>query len=193
VSASCRSNAGDRPAAPLPDPALDRDEHRRPARVLDHARRDDPDHARVPPLSREHEAVGGVEVDPVHLAARLAERRAVDLLAAAVELLELAGDLERAVLVVGGEQLDAREAAPQPPDRVEARREDEADPAGGELPGVEPRRAHERAQAGVGRFGEELEAVAGEHAVLAAQGREVGDRRERDQVELAPHQRVLFA
>jgi hypothetical protein len=161
--------------------------------VLDHARRDDPDHARVPPLSREHEAVGGVEVDPVHLAARLASvARSTSWRRRLSSSSSRAISSARCSSSVVSSSTPVRPLA-QPPDRVEARREDEADAARGELPRVEPRRAHERAQAGVGRLGEELEAVAGEHAVLAAQRREVGDRRERDEVELAPHQRVLFA
>jgi hypothetical protein len=137
---------------PLPFPTPPRPRRAPPAGPVSSTTRDAtiPITPGCPPLPREHEAVGGVEVDPVHLSARLRERGAVDLLAAAVELLELAGDLERPVLVVGGEQSTPVRPLAQPPDRVEARREDEADAARGELPRVEPRRAHERAQAGLG-------------------------------------------
>ena len=78
-----------------------------------------------------------------------------------------------------------RSAWPSRPDGVEPRREDEADASRGERLALEARRADQRAQPEVLRLGEHLEPVAREDAVLAAQRRDVGDRRERDEIEHA--------
>ena len=90
------------------------------------------------------------------------------------------------------EQLDATQRVAEPADGVEPRREDVADAAGGERLALEPRGADQRAQPEVLRLGEHLEPVAREDAVLAAQRRDVGDRRERDEVE-HPEDEVLVA
>ena len=98
ADARVQIEAGDGAARALPLLAIERDEDRRPAELLDDARRDDADHAGMPALLGEHDAVGLVEVEGEHAPARLLERRAVDLLPPGVELLELAGDDVRLVL-----------------------------------------------------------------------------------------------
>ena len=90
------------------------------------------------------------------------------------------------------QQLDAAQRVAEPADRVEARREDEADAAGGERLALEPRRANERAQPLIRGLLHHLEPEPREHAILSAQRRDVGDRRERDEIEHAVH-RVLVA
>ena len=55
--AAVQIERADRAARSLPRIALERDEHRGTAELLDHARRDDADDARMPPLFREHDAV----------------------------------------------------------------------------------------------------------------------------------------
>ena len=94
-----------------------------------------------------------VEIERVDQLARARERRAIDLLPLAIELLELARDRVRLVIVLRHQQLDAAQRVAEAPDGVQSRREDEADASRGERLALEPRRANERAQAGVRRVG----------------------------------------
>ncbi len=173
----------DRPARALPFTALERDEHRGPAELFDDARRDDADDARVPPLFGEHDAVRRRQIHLEHELARALERRAVDLLPRRVELLELPRDRICNGVALGEHQLDAAQRAAETSGGVEARRENEPDAARGERASLEARGANHRANAGAFGIVEELEPVAHQHAVLSAQRRDVGDRRERDEVE----------
>ncbi len=75
--------------------------------------------------------------------------------------------------------------AVQPPGRVQARRERKADRALVHLRRIDARDCHQRAQTGLGRRRERAQAAAHERAVLADQRDDIGDRRERDQIELA--------
>ncbi len=101
-----------------------------------------------------------------------------------VEAIELVGDLARADLVGGQQQLEPGVGALEPAGGVDPRREPEAD--GGR---VDPRRvgagdAHQGAQAGALRDRERAQPGAHEPPVLAAQRDAVGDRRERHEVEV---------
>src|SRR4051794_1936309 len=146
----------------------------------------------MPTLFGDDDAEGLVEVEREHAATRLLQRGAVDLLPPSVELLELAGDDVGFVLALGREQLDAALRQTETADRVEARGEDVADASCGERLSLESRGTDERAESQVLRLGKHLEAVAREHAILAAQRRDVGDRRERDEIE-HPEDAVLVA
>ena len=147
--------------------------------------RHDADHARVPPVLREDDTVRGVEVERLDELARARERPAIDFLAVAIELLQLARDRVRLVLVLGHQELDAAQRVAEPAHGIEPRGEDEADAARIERLSLEPGRADEGANALVGRLLHYLEPRAREHAILAAQRCDVRDGRERDQVEHA--------
>ena len=101
-----------------------------------------------------------------------------------VEAVELVGDLARADLVGGQQQLEPGVGALEPAGGVDPRREPEADGARVDPRRVGARDAHQRAQAGALRDRERAQPGAHEPPVLAAQRDAVGDRRERDEVEV---------
>src|SRR6185437_2316420 len=82
---------------------------------------DDPDHARVPALTREHKGgrrgERGVGRD---LALSVEQDRGLDRLALPVDGVELARDLERALVVGRKQQLEARVRAVETPGGVDA-------------------------------------------------------------------------
>ena len=89
------------------------------------------------------------------------------------------------MLVVGQEQLDSPNCVSEPPDRVEPWRENESDATGGDGPFSQAGCANERAQTDIRRLVEHLQTISCEDPVFAAQWRDVGDRREGDEVEHA--------
>ena len=72
----------------------------------------------------------------------------------------------------------------EPPGCVDARREPEADLSGVDRRGIDARDAHQRLQPGLLCARERAEAGDRQRAVLAEQRDDVGDRRERDEIEL---------
>ena len=98
--------------------AVEGDQDRRAVVALGDPRGDDPDHAGVPALGRQHERVAGrvlgdqrlgLEADPgLHVASL------------GVDEVELVRDGPRAVLVLGQQELEARVGAVQPPGRRSA-------------------------------------------------------------------------
>src|SRR5262249_22917721 len=156
--------ARDRAAGTLSRFAIERDEHRRPARLLDETRGDDTDHARVPALLGEDYPVRLVEVGLVEQLARLDQCRAVDLLPPAIQLIELARNAMRVGFVIGCQELDAAHAFVEPSDCVQSRRENKADAARGDRLAVEARRVDKSAKSRVRALGHEAEAVADENA-----------------------------
>ena len=86
----------DAPARAFADVAVERDQERRPAVALDHARRDDPDHPGVPTVAREHEARIALRIARLlDLRQRLVEHPLVERLPLDVEPLEPAGQRDR--------------------------------------------------------------------------------------------------
>ena len=156
--------------------------------ALDEARGDDADHALVPVGAGDGvRAAGALLGRPrLDLGDRLAEDAALDGLALAVQLLERVGEPARLVLVLGEEQLERLARVPEPAGRVEARREPEADGPGVDRGRIDAGALHERAQTGLRRARERAQPGDGERAVLVDERDDVGDRRERDEVEMAP-------
>ena len=93
-------------------------------------------------------------------------------------------DLRRAQRVLGEEQLEPGVGAVQAPGRVQPRREREAERALVDAARVDARDRHQRAQPRLARRRQRAQATAHERAVLADQRDHVGDRRERDEVEV---------
>ena len=85
-----------------------------------------------------------------------------------------------------------RSAMAEASDGVQPRRDDEADATGGDRLALQPRRPNERRDADRRRLVQQLETVPREDPVLAAQWRNVGDRRQRDEVE-HPEDEILVA
>ena len=138
----------------------------------------------VPALAREHvrRALAerghlrfGLEADPqLHLAGARGWRASSS-----------ARDLRGARGILGEDQLERRVGAVQAPGGVQARRQREADArARRRCAGSTPRDRHQRAQPGLGRARQRAQPAAHERAVLAHQRHDVGDRRERHQVEV---------
>jgi hypothetical protein len=173
-------------ARSLPRVLAPGDHHDRPVEPLDEPRRDDPDHPLVP--------VGaGEDVRPppllflgplLHRRDGLAQDPVLDLLPLAVQLLEPRSQPRRLLAVGGQEQLERCARMPEPAGSIDARRQPEADRAGVHDRGIDPRGAHQRLEARLLRAGERAEARARERTVLVEQRDDVGDRGQRDQVEV---------
>src|SRR4026208_488248 len=99
----------------------------------------------MPRLVRQHNSEYFVEVELQHSLTRLLERRAVDLLPLVIQLLQLAGDCIRRVLVLAHQQLHTPDRVSQPPGGIEPGSEYEADPAGGQLLSIQTGGAADRA------------------------------------------------
>ena len=169
------------------DPAFlpGREQHDGPAEALDEPRGDDSDHAPMPVLAREHVAAAALRrLGPLaNLRDRLAKDALLDGLAVAVQGLELAGEALRFGRVVGQEHLERGARMAEPSGGVDPRREPEAELAGLDRRRIDARGLHERAQPGTGRLGQAAQAGRDQVAVLVHERDDVGDRRQRDQVE----------
>ena len=171
--------------------AVQRDQHRGAVVALGDPRRDDPDHARVPALGRQHVGVGrrvlghqrlGLEADPrLHVAAL------------GVHAVELLRDRLRALAVLGEQQLEPGVRAVQPPGRVQPRPQPEADRGRVDEARVHAGDVHQRAQPRLARAAMRAQALAHEPPVLPAQGHDVRHRGERDQVQVLVGQRRVLA
>src|SRR5581483_10375729 len=155
---------------------------------------DDPDHALVPALVGDDvPAVAPPRLGPgLDRGGRLAEDPLLDRLALAVQLLELVGDAARLVLVLGEQELERSGRSAEAAGGVDARREPEADGALVDGRWIDASRAHQRAQARPRRRREPAQAGERERAVLVDERDDVGDRRQRDEVEL-PREALLVA
>ena len=114
----------------------------------------------------------------------LAEDPALHGLALAVQLLERVGEPPRLRLVLGEEQLERLPRVPEATGRVQARRKTEADGPGVDGGRVDAGALHERAKTGLRRAREGAQSGDGERSVLVDERNDVGDRRERDEVEM---------
>ena len=178
--------AGDAPRRAAGDVALDREQDRRPPVALGQPRGGDADDPGMPALAREHQrrCLG-------QLGRLLAERglgRVGDLALGRPPLgvgpVEVVRDRRRPLGVVGQHQLDAGVGAVEPAGGVDPRGEPEAQRLLVHRLGLDLRDGHQRPHARARRRPHRGEALADEPAVLADQRDEVGDGRERDEVEL---------
>ena len=174
--------AGDAASRPRPQLAVERDQNRGTVVVLGDPRGDDPHHPRVPVVARQH--VGASRSELAHLRLGLPQDPLLDRAALGVDHVELGRDLAGALRIVGQQQLEAHVGPAQPAGRVDPRRQPEA-----ERPGVDRARigaadADQRSQAGLGRVRERRQTLSDEPPVLVDQWHEVGDRRERDQLDV---------
>ena len=147
----------------------------------------------MPRRVREHDPERRVEVEPFHAAHGLVENAAVHLLPLAIEFLTDARKPERLVVTIGEEELNAADRAIEPSERVEPRRKDESHAARRDLLPLQPGAAHQRANPRALRVGEQCETAADEHAVLAAQRRHIGDRREGHEIQHVEHHVLVTA
>ena len=76
------------------------DQYRRSAELLHQTRRDDADDSRMPGFVRQNDRVLFFEIHGEYALARLLERRMIDLLAAVIQLFQLAGDDVGLVLIL---------------------------------------------------------------------------------------------
>ena len=117
------------------------------------------------------------------------EHRSIQQLTRAIQLFKFAGDHVRLVVPLGQQQLQAELRIGNATRRVQARREHEAHASGGERFSFESRRADQRPQTRVRRFGQQLETVTHHDAILAAQRCDISNRGQRHEIELTVRQR----
>ncbi len=181
-------------AAPRPPARLtvERDHHDRPPVALDQPRGDDPDHPGMPVLAAQHVAGalarGRRSAPRPRSVMRLSTWRRSELARSSSSAISL-----RAPGVLGQDQLEPRVGSVQAPRRVQARGEREGDGALVDLAGVHPRDRHQRTQPGLGRARQRAQPAADERAVLAHQRHDVGDRRQRHEVEVVLELAILAA
>ncbi len=101
-----------------------------------------------------------------------------------VRPVELARDLDRALALFTEQQLERRVGAVEAPRGVQSRRDAERDVALVDARGVERETGHQGPQARLRGSRQGPQAVADQRAVLADQRYDVGDRRDRDEVEI---------
>ena len=176
--------ARDAPAGALAHVAVERDQERGPAVALDHARRHDPDDARMPAVAGEHQAGVALGIARLlHLGERLLEDPMVERLPLDVEALEPPGEGDRLRRIVREQQAQTVGGVPDAPDGVEPGPEHVAHVAGPKLAAGESRGLHQRPEAGPPALGQQPEPVPHQDAILTEQGHHVRDRGQRHQVE----------
>ena len=178
-----------RDRAPRARPALavERDDDDGAAVALDEARGDDADHARVPALAGDDEGarlalLGRARLDRGDGGAH---DLALDRLALAVPLLEPPRERIGLCAIAGEQQVERLARMAEPPCRVDARAETEAEVGRLQARAIDARDLHQRREARALAAGEPAQPGTHERAVLVAQLDDVGDRREGDEVEHA--------
>ncbi len=176
----------DRAARALPRLVAAGDHHDRTVEAFDEPRGHDADHSLVPGLSGENVCTAPpVGLRPLlDLGDRLPQDPLLDLLALAVQLLEPGREPPRLVAVVREQEVERGPWVSEPPGGVDPRGEPERDGTRVDDRRVDVRRPHQRLQAGLLRPRERPQAGARERTVLVEQRHDVGDRRERDEVEV---------
>ena len=195
IEAGEQVEARDAAARSLRRPVVvDREHDRRPVVALDQPRGDDPDDARMPPLAGDHDH-----------GRRRAARRAGPRRAASAALptsrsvsrrsglarVELGGDRRRPRRVLGQHQLDPGVGAVEAPGGVDPRRQPEGEVALVEPLRLHPRDRHQRPQARAACAPNLRQPAPHQEPVLADQRHQVGDRRQRDEVEVADPARLV--
>src|SRR6202030_2556321 len=107
--------------------ARERDQHCRSSELFHQARRHDTDHARMPGVVSKHDGEHLVEIHRQYFLTGLFEGGVIYILTAPVQLLELARNRVRLVLVFREQKLDSPNRVSEPARRVQSWREDEAD------------------------------------------------------------------
>ncbi len=160
--------------------------------ALDEPRGDDADHALVPALVGQDVAAPSLlRLRPLlDLGQRLAQDPVLDALPLPVQLLELMGQLSGLVGVLGEEELESRTRPAETPRRVDARRQPEPDRALVDAGWIDAGGLHQRPEPHLLRARQRAEARERERPVLVHERDDVGDRRERDQVEV-PRERLV--
>ena len=178
----------DRPPGPLPVAVGSGDQDDRPVEALDEPRGDDPDHALVPVLVCNDVAAPTLAAlgPRLDLGNSLADDPVLDRLPLAVQLLEAAGELGGLRVVLGEEELQRRLGMREPPGCVDPRRQTESDSAGVDGGRVDSGRAHQRTQPELLRPRQRFQPGPREVPVLVHERDDVGDRRDRDEIEVPP-------
>ena len=178
----------DRPARPFPEPFAPRDQDHRPVVTLDQPRCHDADHALVPVFAPDD--VGAAAPSGLRPVFDLCDRRPQDLvldgLPIAIQILQAIGKTSRLVGVVGQQQLERGTRMAEPARGVDPRRQPEADLARVDGGGIDARNLHQCAQSRLLCAGKRPQPRDRQRAVLADERHDVGDRRQRNEIEVAP-------
>ncbi len=162
--------------------AVQRHEDRRPVVALSDPGGDDADHPGMPTLRREN--VCRALAEARHLGLRFPRGSLLHRAALGVDRVELLGDLDRPLRILGQQELEARVGAAQSARGVDARRQAKAERACVECAGIGTRNLHQRPQAGLGGARERPQPLADKPAVLALQGHQIGDRGQGHQLDV---------
>ena len=154
--------------------------------TFDDPRGDDPDHARVPVRTGQHVGAPArpLGLELAHLGLGLPLDALLDGTALGVDLVELRRDRLGAHRVLAEHQLHPGIGAGQPARRVDPRRQAEAERARVQRARVGPGDRDQRPHAGSRGDRHRPQPVADEPTVLTGQRDEVGDGRQRDELEI---------
>ena len=166
-----------------------------PVEPLDEPRRDDPDHALVPVLVPEDVPTPSPLRlgQRVHGRDRVAQDPLLDRLAIAIQLLEDVGATPCLVRIGRQHELERHVGTTQPAGSVDPGREAEADGAGVDGCRIHVRAPHERLQPRTRGRGRASQPGRRQRAVLVDERHDVGDRRERDEIEIPSNRGVVGA
>ena len=194
-SAPWRSKRGDRAARALPAVLRARDEHDRPVEPLDEPRGDDPDHALVPVLAPEDVAAApplplGKASTSAVASRRIRSSTAWRSRFSSSSSRASASPSSASSVRMSSSAMSGRQSRPAALIRGASRK---PTAPGVDDGGIDARAPHERLQPRAARAGERAQPGGRERAVLVHERDDVGDRRERDEVEAAPQRRMLGA
>ena len=177
--------AGHAPDRPLADPLrVERHHDRGPVIAFHQPRRDDADHANMPPFRADHNR--GLRVPGVRLRNRLTRHLFFNLSPVAVQVLQFLGKLKRRGFGFRGEQPDTQLGMSQSSGRIQARGHAKPDrtsrtrPVQTQIPGQRPDPAA-RALSHLGQ------PVTDQGPVLIRKRNQIGDGRQRHQVAVRLH------
>ncbi len=167
--------------------AVEGDHDHRAAVALDEAGGDDADHAGMPSLASDDVPAGLAALGGASLDGRdgRAHDVGLDRLALAVPLLETTRERLGLGTVAGEQEVERLARMPEAARGIDPRPEAEPEVGGAQARTIDAGHLHQRRQAGTLATREAAQTGPDEGAVLVTQLDDVGDRRERDEVEAA--------
>ncbi len=170
-------------AGTLRVPVVHRQQDTRLAKPLEHPRREDPDHAAVPPVAREHQHPVGHQLRVrLDIGEDLFEDLPLQLLPLDVQRVDLLREPGRLLLVCGEQQLGRPLGVAHPARRVDARRQREHRGGGGLRLAAGARRLEQLLQPDPAAGVDLPQPRAHQHAVFPPDRHDVRERAERHQV-----------
>src|SRR5687767_8465540 len=145
----------------------------------------------MPSLFRENDPECRVEIELRDHVASISKRPAIEILSNLVQLLQLASDRIRFMLVLRHQQRDAVDCGANSSCRIQAWRKYEPHPARGNRFCIEACCTDHSAKTDVLGLAQHAQTVANENPVLPPQGSDVGYRRQRNEIQHPPYERII--